>query len=92
MQVDIHPALMRSPPQRAARAPDNDRHAAEPRSSRSRDTDRLIRDWHRQRSASERSDDPGGRGYDTRYDKTDLTHERASAEAAAALALARKYR
>jgi hypothetical protein len=83
---------MRPPSDPAAHASHHDPHTDKPRDARPRDTDRLIRSWHRLRSASETPDDSNERGYDSRYDQPDITHERATHEAAAALAMARKYR
>lgn len=82
---------MRSTSESAAHPSHDDPHTGKPRDGRTHDTDRLIRSWHRLRSASEMPDDGNERGYDSRYDQPDITHERATDEAAAALAMARKY-
>ena len=88
----------------AARDIGNDRGAENPgrgatpgpggaaRGVRDRNPDELIRSWQRLRSAVDVTDDNSRRGYDVRYEQAGITHERASAEAEAALAMARQYR
>ncbi|HEU5297448.1 MAG TPA: hypothetical protein VFU71_21905 [Burkholderiaceae bacterium] len=61
------------------------------RGARCRNPDELIRWWHLQRSAAGTTNDSNPRGYDVRYEQAGITHERATAEAAAALAMMRQY-